>query len=445
MTATPDVERTEPVCSSCNSIGETGELTQLSLSPVAHLLQSFSSLTVGDRAAVDDFISTLDSRIAHIDAQIEHITKVRRTLAINRAVHRNRIQPVNRIPDELLLEIFRFYLPKPTPRHPAVSMSRLMTASHVCRRWRNVVISEARNWNVMNVTKMSSPMIDLWALRSRDYPLAIIESSSRPPDRIILQQAHRLQMVVAYSETLKDLSESGLEFPMLQVLYCRAVTRKELPQFRLPYNQITHLAIHSDIRWILAHFPSLISLDIEYKLGLSPSTPRPITHQGLQHLKIHNAFDTHRATTPFQVFDLPSLKALYLLKIGSPRDIPTGAIKGLLASSNALATLVLHNTCPDESPSFVKILETLPVLQKLYVGDDWDFGYEDNGAFFRHIVDALSTRRGLVQNLKSLTLIASTANTAQLMKERSLVTEKAPYEWQDSLGCSGDGAWDLVI
>lgn len=120
--------------------------------------------------ACDDEIALAQTYIQEISAQ------------------RNALLPIIQFPSEILGSIFRFLLPvlKPRPvdsprdNHETgvtVGTRSLISASHVCRRWREVALEHSTLWTTLWIE--NTPWMHEMLSRSRGIPLTIIQPQRR--------------------------------------------------------------------------------------------------------------------------------------------------------------------------------------------------------------------------------------------------------------------------
>ncbi|EIN04177.1 hypothetical protein PUNSTDRAFT_76971, partial [Punctularia strigosozonata HHB-11173 SS5] len=138
----------QPHCSSCRCLGET---TSISASSPLNL----------DGRGIPEAIRLLDARI---DVLVAELCDLRR--------QRNAHIPVNRMPPEILQNIFLLY------RNDFSTAALDWTAvSHVCLRWREVALSNSSLWDSpdLRFPEWAEEMIK----RARGTPLHV--QYSRPP------------------------------------------------------------------------------------------------------------------------------------------------------------------------------------------------------------------------------------------------------------------------
>ncbi len=84
---------------------------------------------------------------------------------------------INMLPDDVLLEIFHWYLDE-DPSYPnPEELEEWQTLVHVCRKWRNVVLGSPRRLNLQLLYDGRRPvkeMLDVWP----PFPIAIYVSKS---------------------------------------------------------------------------------------------------------------------------------------------------------------------------------------------------------------------------------------------------------------------------
>lgn len=123
-------------------------------------------------------IKACDDELAFAQAYIQEI-----------GARRNALLSINQFPSEILGYIFRFLLPvlEPQPlgtlhrrydeRTIASGTRTLITASHVCQRWRDVALEHSALWTILWIGNTS--WMHEMLIRSRGTPLIIMEPQQR--------------------------------------------------------------------------------------------------------------------------------------------------------------------------------------------------------------------------------------------------------------------------
>ena len=129
---------------------------------------------------------------------------------------------INKLPDEVLLEIFDFYIAYPLPP-PSYEEDAWHTLVHVCQRWRYVVLgSPCRlDLRILCVDRRLVKSLDIWP----ELPIAIHvdnEETCKPPTVTnvisVLQRHNRIRRIFVDSVTnslLEELAKTSGPFPAL--------------------------------------------------------------------------------------------------------------------------------------------------------------------------------------------------------------------------------------
>ena len=138
------------------------------------------------------------------------------------------IAPIRGVPDDVLLEVFKFAL-KCAPR-------QIWTFSHVCRHWHQLCRSFARLWSHLEVdlTEDRSDLVSKW--RERAWRT---------------NQTIDLQLYLEQIGSLKDVLGGGLKYIThlkLTILVPPTPTTTDPPKFDLPpaLPCLRHLALHNE-------------------------------------------------------------------------------------------------------------------------------------------------------------------------------------------------------
>lgn len=130
-------------------------------SPVPHLLASYSVASDQEKEIIRSFIETLEHRRWEIDQEIEVLVKVRQEekAAIDAVIrqHDAIMLPLRGLAPEILSEIFshcqRGSAAEIVPEisNSFHSLERPIVLTHVCRRWRTVVVASSGWWTTLRV------------------------------------------------------------------------------------------------------------------------------------------------------------------------------------------------------------------------------------------------------------------------------------------------------
>ena len=101
-------------------------------------------------------------------------------------IRRNDRVPVNRLPVEVLMLICKLTLPPPDPQFTKPDDERLLCTTkltHVCRRWRSVLISSPALWTTFRVVKTAPKFVAECLQRSKPLPVHVsFKWDSSDPD-----------------------------------------------------------------------------------------------------------------------------------------------------------------------------------------------------------------------------------------------------------------------
>ena len=134
------------------------------------------------------------------------------------------------LPDDVLLEVFDFYVNEDKDEHRNKEIEKWQTLVHVCRRWRRVVFGSPRRLNLRLVCTSKTPArntLDVWP----SLPLLILDNNppidSEDVDNIIavLERSDRvieIDFFTFYDWDLEDvLAAMHVPFPELTDLNLR--------------------------------------------------------------------------------------------------------------------------------------------------------------------------------------------------------------------------------
>ena len=139
------------------------------------------------------------------------------------------------LPDDVLLEIFDFYMIEVTGHERYGYMKRKMamwlTLVHVCRRWRSVVFGSPRRLDLQLVctTRTPTDTLDVWPA----LPLVIEDYNcqTKGVDNIIAllersELVRRITQIVLWEVHLEDISEA-MEVPFPELTYLSLLHSKD--------------------------------------------------------------------------------------------------------------------------------------------------------------------------------------------------------------------------
>ncbi|KAH9842575.1 uncharacterized protein C8Q71DRAFT_733480 [Rhodofomes roseus] len=140
--------------------------------------------------AMDDALRQVQEYVLRANAFMKKLRTLR-----NSSVH------INRVPTELLAEIFWHATPPSSDR--CRDISRLNCVTHVCRHWRTVALDAARLWRTLQINRPSDfdayddeppSRIEEYLRRSKSYPLDVTIMclrGTRVDDCIEILQSHQ--------------------------------------------------------------------------------------------------------------------------------------------------------------------------------------------------------------------------------------------------------------
>ncbi|KAJ3574057.1 hypothetical protein NP233_g2030 [Leucocoprinus birnbaumii] len=219
-------------------------------------LRTIRSLTDCEITAVHGFLDEGQNRIQSLDIEIGRLQNLHSSLRLKTqqllsfiASHNSLISPLNRLPPDILQDIFYHCLPIAHNATMSVDLPPLSLA-RVSKRWRNVIYSSPRLWTTLHIvaipfdvpfhaqsSRANLDAIESWINRSGVLPISIsmyhdTQSSSlaarmrtyqvKPYFDIIARHSHRLKSLyfilrdVDWVQLLSPFSSS--DFPKLESL-----------------------------------------------------------------------------------------------------------------------------------------------------------------------------------------------------------------------------------
>ena len=182
---------------------------------------------------------------------------------------RNMLQPVNRLPPEILCRVVRF-----VPDKKAKDTKSIIPLTHVCRYWRESIVSAAGLW-----TLVSSESTDLTALclgRSKAAPLEVyldLRTRDREFFNLLLPRIHNTGSLSVHGFSyIEELTRALPNFPRstpnlqsltLRVTFTRAERNRSSDLFDPLANTLKHLSLsHFPLSPSLLRLRSLTELDL---------------------------------------------------------------------------------------------------------------------------------------------------------------------------------------
>ena len=178
------------------------------------------------------------------------------------------LQPVNRLPPEILCRVVRF-----VPDKKAKDAKSIVPLTHVCRYWRESIVSAPGNW-----TLISSGSKDLTALslgRSKAAPLEI-DLNLRTRDReflnLLLPRIHNTESLTVHGfSSIEELIRALPNFPRstpnlqslsLHIAYTRAERERSIDPFESLVDTLKHLSLNHFPLYPFLRLRSLTELDL---------------------------------------------------------------------------------------------------------------------------------------------------------------------------------------
>lgn len=157
------------------------------------------------------------------------------------SARRNAFLSINRLPAEILARIFRNLLPVLGPRSNrfeldipldiSLGTQHLITASQVCRRWREVALESSSLWSILWLgnTRWMHEMLS----RSRDVPLTIVQGDrSSYTDNHHLNRVREAIMAMTEKENFSEILPKLFRTKQARQLYILAPVSGNAEPFR---------------------------------------------------------------------------------------------------------------------------------------------------------------------------------------------------------------------
>ncbi|KAI0032083.1 hypothetical protein K488DRAFT_70893 [Vararia minispora EC-137] len=282
------------------------------------------------RSRLDDTdfqIAMLDAKLfelrAHeeqVSSMLSEIVKKRRALEDERAQLEESKVAINRLPNELLVQIYHHILDASPPIDSDIRVDSIpLRLSHVCRRWRDVAIGTPRLWQriILHPLDMSNCML------TRRSSMEFFARSNGQPTEVYFNSAAKGGHWTAWPATRDDqlsLARSSSLSPSATapVEICCPTSGHVLSSFP----SITVLDIHSsgaiifETSWFLGqHYPSSFRTLEHLSLSLADCTPGDVINLHTVLLRLRQPENVPDEKTRF-----PLLASIHLT------DIPVTAI-----------------------------------------------------------------------------------------------------------------------
>lgn len=245
----------------------------------------------------------------------------------------NQLTPINRVPPEVLLQIFSWatLIDKPMSRY----LGWIQTITHVCQLWRHIALESATLWTTIR-TNMGTNWAEEMLRRSRSATVEIHHGSSSelPEDNFLvryLQSRDTMQNVRVIdlrgqSQLLEHLSAPAPSLETLKIIYYEPYSVRSDDPFALPSNIFA------------SHAPKLQEI---YLSHCSIPWDSPIFHHNLILLTIHSQISE---TTPY-----------------------VSQFEGLLKRTPLLEELTITHAIPSASSSRLRSVDPVVELLRLKV------------------------------------------------------------------------------
>ncbi|KAJ6557220.1 hypothetical protein DFH09DRAFT_540422 [Mycena vulgaris] len=175
--------------------------------------------------------------------------------------HQALVAPWQRLPDEILSEIFAFTLPS-FPDHTKMGLDWIdgrrgtLLLCRICRSWRQIALSTPSLWTILSIhldlSHSSFEWIPLWLERSRSLPiyLQVIWGGMSSPFRLNSVMSY----VVAHLHHIRTLSINGLDEIHLwpAPTYPRAILTPDSVKAPFLTTIEASLPLGSDYDWVFA-------------------------------------------------------------------------------------------------------------------------------------------------------------------------------------------------
>ncbi|EIW84597.1 hypothetical protein CONPUDRAFT_151611 [Coniophora puteana RWD-64-598 SS2] len=232
--------------------------------------------------------------ISDLDYVLASLSNLRAELAESMRESSRLISAVNRLPVEILTEIFFLVRTRPRPSHPAIVMGFNVSfnAAQVCKRWRDIALGTPRLWSLIHVNGPSAlrkgvqGQIDMLSRAAPVFPYLIVDFPEGPSKFLRKFSRGLLSDCRARCKgvDLYDVSADSMKAPSF--LYSKV--RKQLSRFG-QLERLTIIGSHLNVTTAALH-----------------TDWRRLTHL---RIKIIRTKDVH---TFFSVSVLPSLESLVL-------------------------------------------------------------------------------------------------------------------------------------
>ena len=230
------------------------------------------------------------------------------------------LQPINRLPPEIISRIPQYILqPTDTDARPIIPLT------HVCRYWRESIISAPENWTQISCYRIGVAALSLE--RSKAAPLRLwlimdlVKKKARFRDLIMpyIQNTQSLGFhgLTAVEEIIQILPDFPQLMPNLQSLeLTRSNHGRELDPLIDPFESFPN-TLRSLSLDCIPLYPSFLKLRTLTKLSLHYSTPHPPLDTLLDFLEENRSLESVNLAIPFkevpgQIFQRLAVKMVQL-------------------------------------------------------------------------------------------------------------------------------------
>ncbi|KAF7331325.1 F-box domain-containing protein [Mycena kentingensis (nom. inval.)] len=157
------------------------------------------SVSIAQRASDEARLTAIDVQIAILFAERDNILARLSTFTC----------PVNSVPTELTIQIFRYYLPDYPICPPILGVGSPTTLTQVCRRWRTIALATPSLWRSLALFEHVPGHHQLatcdaqlaaaktWIKRSHSLPLSIFFGAQRPEEGVRRARDEAFQLILS--------------------------------------------------------------------------------------------------------------------------------------------------------------------------------------------------------------------------------------------------------
>jgi hypothetical protein len=384
---------------------------KLLVSPVPSLLGTNACPTSAESVAVRSMLLDTEAELLAFDHDIDLLEAVleqrrqgRQALQKFRDTHATLFSPINRLPAELLTEIFHLL---------TWEASDVSVVAAVCNRWRILALSTPQLWSTIHVdldkehSHSQADMVRTWLRRSAMCSLSVTlqhddeddSDSPHPVIDVVVPYSHRLEYfsIYIFKNVIHALSPLKGQLPILQSLRLYVPNFTELedslydifldaPQLRIldtnvhvpsraigyPFAQLTQCCIRgvysSECLQVLRIARNITTCTFtELRDDSVINHHLPVVSHHLHTLSIE--FAIHDPGKLFLSLWLPAVREITIGLWGNVPWPHTEFLSLVSHSSRQLEKLVLQTTPNMSSEQLICCLEAIPSLQDLRFGE----------------------------------------------------------------------------